>query len=278
MIEIIGTLIMLVITVLWVVIGQRKQHEKRATREAHIRLRMSRQKLESKFVSKIEKLNRDSVKVKMTVEENDGYKKLVDKVAKAYDEHRTEEGLSHTEVAQNYIDNVKYNRLRCHYNPIDNPIISIPKTIHLLTNRSNNNRKSIININDLKCTCEYWQATRSRFEKDNPSRLCSCFFDNAISNIADFVTHGHGLEKFLLPVPAGDYSIRAFNVDGQAIIVSQTKGSEWLNVIADNRSSKTSYERFGFNQTTKSWSYGESPKNAKVIKMIFHDYYQTTSA
>jgi len=269
-IEIIGSIVFIVIIFVTITSDQRKRNESKANDA----FRSSQNRLNNKLAAKADRLNKDSALAKLTSDENDVYNKIVSDISKADQDGRLQDALDDADAAQAFIKNVRNNRLRAHYTTLKNPAIRVPKNIYLYPNIRLKSRDNVINIDELECSCDYWREHRSTFNKDDPRRLCRCFFSNAISNISDFVTNGYNLDGFLLPVPASEYSYRAFEVEGQPIIIKQKTGSEWLDVIADNRSSNKNYERFSFNLLTKAWSYGASPKNSRIIKMIFQDHYK----
>lgn len=132
-----------------------------------------------------------------------------------------------------------------------------------------------VRLDDFSCTCKDWTERRHGFAFPDIRRGCKHII--GVLGASKFVKCGNPLVSSLLPIPACSFRLVEFEVQGDPLIILQRHDTGWLNVVAATRSTarETSYSTYSYEPGRRRWSYGDSPRNSKMLKAVIYSWLAT---
>ncbi len=132
-----------------------------------------------------------------------------------------------------------------------------------------------VRLDDFSCTCKDWTERRNGFAFPDIRRGCKHII--ALLGPSNFVKRGNPLVSSLLPIPACSFRLVEFEVQGDPLIILQRHDTGWLNVVAAKRSTarETPYGTYSYEPGSRRWSYGDSPRNSKMLKSVIYSWLAT---
>jgi hypothetical protein len=141
---------------------------------------------------------------------------------------------------------------------------------------------SIIDVENMTCSCKGWLTKRVQYARDNPSRLCShltrYFFDKidslpeALKPYAEFIK-GRGERRIAMPMPQKHGRMEYGVVNNAPYILEMNRDAPWVSV-------RLPYgKKYAFSVKEKRWSNAGKPENTawfeqKAIEFSQHKAHQ----
>lgn len=126
------------------------------------------------------------------------------------------------------------------------------------------------------CTCSDWITNRSSYPETDVRRLCKHLTRKLPGKLKDdffrlsrILTEAYTVDGVPIWLKIGCYKI-----DEKYVILVRNSDRPWIDVITIPRYERKTnpYSMFGFNVEEKRWSYGEGPKNARVLRELIDSW------